>query len=1015
MRILPHALLKDQTTDLLFRQIFLNGITTHAHPRALLGAQLYGYALWIAARLAGSLKYGELIEHLLDAWIIWSEPPELSDQIKGWAAAADRVLSDSYIKVWNDVVEELRLALKICQTAVAKGALSTGREVIAELGVFHPDTGGTGTVSALASLYLASRYAAEPITGLLEAAFAKGADTDTIASMVGGLLGALHGREWIHPEWESIQDKNYLLKVANALAQTQSTDSSNLGPSDSRWNSYKDRQVFTTLESGDGNVNLGPLGQCSVLSSIELQSITKSIRAVSWKLETPDSQSLYIKRLTRRDKWDDDINLPSNDKPLLRGAPNYSQARNTQKVDLQSTSNTDVLRESKRDSDIYPERANLYPLIIDSKIDELYLLRHESSNSRVREELYFKEVEGSIKVEPSPYNLRRAITRSILESIQRGEHRVSRKFNTVINVERNYAPRGTPLRIYPSFKLRVFDVNNIFYLCVDHQLVVRARLSLAALVQKDPSFRPNQSQRVLLRASGEGGWDEAYLAEYDSDSCKLVLLDGGELMASTNEVYPELTRSQVNDLAPKLGVKASDLERLIKQYSFLISRNAPRARLAACTEFVEELSTTSFPIKEGEVTLHIESNPVAIRPPSFITGKSLQEPLVSFDHVDRSKRGQDISKGLMTYGAYEKPTSSIGLVLLTTQNAAPLMERLVHRLNSGSMRFQGARKTFKCEIAVRDVITSNSLNEYEDQLRDFVRTETRQRTDVALVYLPKEGNVDHWSHPYYRVKALLLKEGLASQMVDRRTALNPDWRDLNLALNIYAKAGYTPWVLDEAIPGADLFIGLSSSQVKRGNTIIRMMGYVNVFDSYGRWKFYQGDTVAFRFSERLEHYKELVKNSISIYQAENGGELRNIHIHLTKQFSLDERKIIANAVRTVVPEASVIFVSINSDHHLRLYDISKDGDGSIQRSTYVCRDNHHIYLATTGNNIFRQPIMGTPIPLELSVWANPPQELPRLDKIGQQVLSLTRLNWASSRSFCHEPITTKFAGDIARL
>jgi argonaute-like protein implicated in RNA metabolism and viral defense len=59
--------------------------------------------------------------------------------------------------------------------------------------------------------------------------------------------------------------------------------------------------------------------------------------------------------------------------------------------------------------------------------------------------------------------------------------------------------------------------------------------------------------------------------------------------------------------------------------------------------------------------------------------------------------------------------------------------------------------------------------------------------------------------------------------------------------------------------------------------------------------------------------------------------------------------------------------------------------------------------------------MGTPIPLELSVWADPPSELPHLDKIGQQVLSLTRLNWASSRSFCHEPITTKFAGDIARL
>jgi hypothetical protein len=33
----------------------------------------------------------------------------------------------------------------------------------------------------------------------------------------------------------------------------------------------------------------------------------------------------------------------------------------------------------------------------------------------------------------------------------------------------------------------------------------------------------------------------------------------------------------------------------------------------------------------------------------------------------------------------------------------------------------------------------------------------------------------------------------------------------------------------------------------------------------------------------------------------------------------------------------------------------------------------------------------------------------------QHVLSLTKLNWASTRSFCHAPITIKFANDIAYL
>ena len=38
-----------------------------------------------------------------------------------------------------------------------------------------------------------------------------------------------------------------------------------------------------------------------------------------------------------------------------------------------------------------------------------------------------------------------------------------------------------------------------------------------------------------------------------------------------------------------------------------------------------------------------------------------------------------------------------------------------------------------------------------------------------------------------------------------------------------------------------------------------------------------------------------------------------------------------------------------------------------------------------------------------------------LRAIAAQILSLTKLNWASSDSLCAEPITTKYAGDIVYL
>ena len=80
---------------------------------------------------------------------------------------------------------------------------------------------GSGTVSAAAAIYLAARYAAQPVQGVLRAAFALGSDTDTIAAMTGGLVGALGGADLLPPEWAGVQDSEYLRQIANQVAARQ--------------------------------------------------------------------------------------------------------------------------------------------------------------------------------------------------------------------------------------------------------------------------------------------------------------------------------------------------------------------------------------------------------------------------------------------------------------------------------------------------------------------------------------------------------------------------------------------------------------------------------------------------------------------------------------------------------------------------------------------------------------------------------------------------------------------------
>ena len=67
MRILPHAVLgaASDSFEETAVDIMTDGVTTHGHPRALLGALVYGFALWYVLRITHTLKFGELVDALM--------------------------------------------------------------------------------------------------------------------------------------------------------------------------------------------------------------------------------------------------------------------------------------------------------------------------------------------------------------------------------------------------------------------------------------------------------------------------------------------------------------------------------------------------------------------------------------------------------------------------------------------------------------------------------------------------------------------------------------------------------------------------------------------------------------------------------------------------------------------------------------------------------------------------------------------------------------------------------------
>ncbi|MDD9379517.1 ADP-ribosylglycohydrolase family protein [Streptomyces sp. ZAF1911] len=219
MRIAPHAVhtLADGSPERLIARVVADGVLTHGHPRALLGAVVYALAARHTLRREGTGAYGDVVLAVSDM-PQWRDPTLARAALpEGWSAAFADATGASFTTAWTDTAREMDELLAAARTSLARAGLADDAQTLAALGCFDAKRNGAGTVSAAAACYLAARASVRPSTGLLRAAFLDRADTDTLASMTAALLGALHGTDWIAPLLREVQDEGCLARTAAAL------------------------------------------------------------------------------------------------------------------------------------------------------------------------------------------------------------------------------------------------------------------------------------------------------------------------------------------------------------------------------------------------------------------------------------------------------------------------------------------------------------------------------------------------------------------------------------------------------------------------------------------------------------------------------------------------------------------------------------------------------------------------------------------------------------------------------
>lgn len=215
MRNLPIALASCEDETRIIRDSFFNVVISHGHPRAILGAILFGLAVRYALKERES-EPGRAIRYLRD-----------SLESVGRNIRSDRRIS-SWIEVWDQVdeaegsfMESLGATLKEAHqylTGVKEFFDKPVSDYYRFVGALDPETKGSGLSTTCAAIFLFLRFQDEPAEVIYTAANQLGSDTDTIAAFVGGLVGARFGKDAAPMHlWERIQDRDYLVKTADRL------------------------------------------------------------------------------------------------------------------------------------------------------------------------------------------------------------------------------------------------------------------------------------------------------------------------------------------------------------------------------------------------------------------------------------------------------------------------------------------------------------------------------------------------------------------------------------------------------------------------------------------------------------------------------------------------------------------------------------------------------------------------------------------------------------------------------
>lgn len=412
-----------------------------------------------------------------------------------------------------------------------------------------------------------------------------------------------------------------------------------------------------------------------------------------------------------------------------------------------------------------------------------------------------------------------------------------------------------------------------------------------------------------------------------------------------------------------------------------------------------------------------------------LPGCIFNEPQLSFDETNPTGRvSRSPYGGLNEYGPFDLHTrtfSKIKAEFIYPGGYQDQAETINAALNR-TLRLQ-----FRTKL-------DTSFSQIDDTYCDtYLRkiSELSDRTNaIFLIYmphlLPQAVNRD-----YFAVKAQAVRMGIPSQVMtsvtfDRIAGFTP----VILALNVYAKYGGIPWCLADYLRKVDMILGVGlvfrrervitgEEKNSRFGRIRKFFGYVNIFDKYGLWRFFEGVTKdETSFTTLTAGLRDVIKASIESYMKQKKEETppRQLILHSPKRFSKKEILAIQRALRLVAgdfgieeDEFNYALVHISDMHPIRAFNPHSSFFAS-RRGTCVRLTPYNSILCTTGETQ-KPPDMGTPKLLRIQLEYKTKNYDINIFDLSEHIFYLSKLNWRSTKFRVRLPVSVLFSRLLAEF